>query len=91
MSEGYDTWLEFRQYITDLFTNKDISSKYDLDSLSACLVSFPSEKNLIDGIDMHLPMSIGDYTDFYASKEHAVNVGTMFRGKDNALNPNWWE
>lgn len=38
---------------------------------------------------MHLPADIGDYTDFYASKEHATNVGTMFRGKDNALNPNW--
>jgi fumarylacetoacetase len=32
---------------------------------------------------------IGDYTDFYSSREHATNVGTMFRGKDNALNPNW--
>ena len=32
---------------------------------------------------------LGDYTDFYCSKEHATNVGTMFRGKENALNPNW--
>ena len=32
---------------------------------------------------MHLPASIGDYTDFYSSREHATNVGTMFRGKDN--------
>jgi fumarylacetoacetase len=40
--------------------------------------------------ESHLPISIGDYTDFYASKEHAMNVGTMFRGKDNALNPNWY-
>lgn len=38
---------------------------------------------------MHLPVSIGNYTDFYASKEHATNVGTMFRGKENALMPNW--
>ena len=37
----------------------------------------------------HLPASIGDYTDFYSSREHATNVGTMFRGKDNALQPNW--
>jgi fumarylacetoacetase len=40
-------------------------------------------------VQMHLPASIGDYTDFYASKEHAVNVGTMFRGAANALMPNW--
>ncbi|NME69359.1 fumarylacetoacetase [Flammeovirga aprica] len=38
---------------------------------------------------LHLPIQIGDYTDFYSSEEHAVNVGTMFRGKDNALTPNW--
>lgn len=38
---------------------------------------------------MHLPVKIGEYTDFYSSREHATNVGTMFRGKDNALQPNW--
>lgn len=37
----------------------------------------------------HLPAKIGDYTDFYSSREHATNVGIMFRGKDNALQPNW--
>eukprot|EP00966_Prymnesium_polylepis_P315291 7285038-Prymnesium_polylepis.1 len=40
-------------------------------------------------VAMHLPASIGDYTDFYSSREHATNVGIMFRGKDNALQPNW--
>jgi fumarylacetoacetase len=38
---------------------------------------------------MHLPAQIGDYTDFYSSIHHATNVGIMFRGKDNALMPNW--
>lgn len=38
---------------------------------------------------MHMPVAIGDYTDFYASINHATNVGTMFRGADNALMPNW--
>ena len=38
---------------------------------------------------MEMPASIGDYTDFYASREHATNVGTMFRGPENALMPNW--
>jgi len=38
---------------------------------------------------MHLPAEIGDYTDFYSSREHATNVGIMFRGVDNALQPNW--
>ncbi len=38
---------------------------------------------------MHMPVSIGDYTDFYSSMEHASNVGKMFRGPENALLPNW--
>ena len=40
-------------------------------------------------VKMHLPAAIGDYTDFYSSLDHATNVGTMFRGKENALMPNW--
>ena len=38
---------------------------------------------------MHLPVEIGDYTDFYSSMEHATNVGKMFRDPENALLPNW--
>ncbi|KAI8855256.1 hypothetical protein BC829DRAFT_412474 [Chytridium lagenaria] len=41
-------------------------------------------------VQNHLPSAIGDYTDFYASKEHATNVGIMFRGRENALMPNWF-
>ncbi|KAL2112711.1 hypothetical protein VUR80DRAFT_6738 [Thermomyces stellatus] len=37
----------------------------------------------------HLPMAIGDYTDFYAGKNHAYNVGVLFRGPSNALQPNY--
>ncbi|KAG5929235.1 hypothetical protein E4U42_006681 [Claviceps africana] len=37
----------------------------------------------------HLPLTIGDYTDFYAGKNHAFNVGALFRGPDNALQPNY--
>jgi fumarylacetoacetase len=38
---------------------------------------------------MHLPVAVGGYTDFYSSKEHATNVGSMFRDPKNALLPNW--
>ena len=38
---------------------------------------------------MHMPVRVGDYTDFYSSEDHARNVGTMFRDPDNALLPNW--
>ena len=40
-------------------------------------------------VRLHLPFTVAGYTDFYSSKEHATNVGVMFRGKDNALQPNW--
>ena len=39
--------------------------------------------------EMHLPFLVAEYTDFYAGKHHATNVGTMFRGAENALPPNW--
>ncbi len=38
---------------------------------------------------LHMPVFIGDYTDFYSSIEHATNVGKMFRDPENALLPNW--
>jgi fumarylacetoacetase len=42
-----------------------------------------------DDVTMHLPAAIGDYTDFYSSREHAANVGAMFRDPDNPILPNW--
>ena len=42
-----------------------------------------------DKATMIMPIKIQDYTDFYSSKNHAYNVGVMFRGVDNALQPNW--
>ena len=43
----------------------------------------------VTSVHTHLPVQIGDYTDFYSSKEHATNVGIMFRDPANALLPNW--
>jgi fumarylacetoacetase len=43
----------------------------------------------VASVEMCLPVQIGDYTDFYSSKEHATNVGIMFRDPANALLPNW--
>lgn len=42
-----------------------------------------------EDVTMHLPVQVGDYTDFYSSIEHATNVGKMFRDPENALLPNW--
>lgn len=41
------------------------------------------------GVSLHLPFLVSEYTDFYASRNHAFNVGSMFRGPENALPPNW--
>ena len=40
-------------------------------------------------VEMHMPVNVGDYTDFYSSLEHASNIGSMFRNPDNPLLPNW--
>ena len=42
-----------------------------------------------DEVIMHLPVRVGDYTDFYSSIEHATNLGKLFRDPENALLPNW--
>lgn len=83
MALGRPAWREARATLQDLLS--DTGS--DLLRLNTALRA----KALIplDQVVMHLQVDIGDYTDFYASKEHATNVGTMFRGKDNALMPNW--
>jgi fumarylacetoacetase len=41
------------------------------------------------GARLHMPFAVAEYTDFYASRHHAFNVGAMFRGPENALPPNW--
>jgi fumarylacetoacetase len=81
MSAGRDTWREVRQQLTDLLSSNNSLLKNE--ALQSCAF-FP-----VDEVQLHMPVSIGNYTDFYASREHATNVGVMFRGKENALMPNW--
>jgi fumarylacetoacetase len=82
MSMGPVIWQSARTAIQDLL-REDNPTLRDNDELR--------QKALIPCSDvvMHLPVAIGDYTDFYSSREHATNVGTIIRGKDYALNPNW--
>ncbi|AXJ01984.1 fumarylacetoacetate hydrolase [Cyclonatronum proteinivorum] len=82
MDLGKAARVEARQVISDLLSGKDARLKDDTDLQKRALVPM---KDVV----MELPVQIGDYTDFYSSREHATNVGTMFRGKDNALQPNW--
>lgn len=82
ISDGKKTWRLVRNRIAELFdaTNPKLR---DSNEHRAIVVFNVSE------VEMQLPVLIGDYTDFYSSKEHATNVGTMFRDPTNALLPNW--
>lgn len=76
---GKPTWQAVRKRLTDWLTQSDSPLQH---LRNECFVAQSEAK-------MHLPLEVGDYTDFYASQAHATNVGTMFRSKENALMPNW--
>jgi fumarylacetoacetase len=83
MEEGPETWATFRELVTDLLKEGgDPRLREDRDLRAAALV--PQAE-----VAMHMPLAVAEYTDFYASRNHAFNVGTMFRGPENALPPNW--
>ncbi|OMP88351.1 Fumarylacetoacetase [Diplodia seriata] len=74
-----------RKYIQDIFLDDTPHGSVLKDNKSlqqAALVPFKEVKT-------HLPFQIGDYTDFYAGLNHAFNVGVLFRGASNALQPNY--
>ena len=82
MAMGRPAWREARQRITELLSDDKPTLRDDPGLRDAALLRANS-------VEMLLPAQIDDYTDFYSSREHATNVGTMFRGPDNALQPNW--
>ena len=82
IADGRQTWRAVRNRIADIFDANNNSLRSNAAHKEVVLFR-------LDEIEMQLPVHIGDYTDFYASKEHATNVGTMFRGAENALMPNW--
>jgi fumarylacetoacetase len=82
MALGPKVWSRTRARISELLRH-DHPELRDNDELRRnALVPMADVK-------LHLPIEVAGYTDFYSSKEHATNVGVMFRGKDNALQPNW--
>jgi len=82
---GRPVHREVRQYLQSVFA---------LDTPHPQILK--SNKNLqqqalfaLKDVHTHLPLHIGDYTDFYAGRNHAYNVGVLFRGPNNALQPNY--
>jgi fumarylacetoacetase len=82
MAMGSDTWSQTRAAISALLETNEERLQND-EALRLAALDHLSD------VTLHLPIAVGDFTDFYASREHATNVGTMFRGADNALMPNW--
>jgi len=82
ISMGKDYTSRVRDRLVELFSN-------DNHELQDNIELHPFVFHRQDVVRMMLPMRIGNYTDFYSSKEHATHVGAMFRDPDNALLPNW--
>lgn len=75
---GNEVINRVRRFIQKLLTDEESPLK-----------EFPSLFVKQQNATMHMPVEIGDYTDFYSSREHATNVGRLFRDPENALLPNW--
>lgn len=83
MALGRDAWDSVRGRLQDLLRADGP------DDFRASETHRSAGMHALSDVTMHLPAEIGDYTDFYSSRQHATNVGTMFRGPENALMPNW--
>lgn len=82
MALGKTSWSNVRAAVQELLDEKTPTLRDNSALWQRVLIPQSS-------VTMHLPAHIGDYTDFYSSKEHATNVGIMFRSKENPLLPNW--
>jgi fumarylacetoacetase len=82
ISDGKKTWRLVRNRISDIFLKDNPALRDHPEHRKQVLFT-------MDEVEMQLPVLVGDYTDFYASKEHATNVGSLFRDPENALLPNW--
>ncbi len=82
MALGREAWSATRQALSQLLRDDCDELRDNTELCGRALL--PANE-----IELQLPVDVGDYTDFYSSREHATNVGTLFRGADNALLPNW--
>lgn len=82
IADGRKTWRLVRNRVSEIFMEDNPVLRDHEEHKRRVLFT-------MDEIEMQLPVDVGDYTDFYASKEHATNVGSLFRDPENALLPNW--
>ncbi len=81
---GKKIWRDVRDEIALIFDEKNKNAEKKLNKHFGERFLYNQ-----DDVEMLMPCAIGDYTDFYSSKDHAMNVGKMFRDPENALLPNW--
>lgn len=83
MASGAAVWAETRARLTDLLAEEGSDRLRDDAGLR--------DRALLpmDGVRLHLPFQVTGYTDFYAGRQHAFNSGSILRGPENALTPNW--
>nr|WP_313631649.1 fumarylacetoacetase [Psychrobacter sp.] len=84
IDSGRENWTKARTTIQTLLSNDNDALRDNTDLQKKALFKQAD-------VTMHLPVHVPGFTDFYSSKEHSTNVGTMFRGPSNALMPNWTE
>nr|WP_201585485.1 fumarylacetoacetase [Psychrobacter sp. HII-4] len=84
IDSGRNNWQKARATVQTLLSDADSTLRDDTELQKKALFKQAD-------ITMHLPVHVPGFTDFYSSKEHATNVGTMFRDPNNALLPNWTE
>ena len=82
MAMGPTRWKDIRTRLSALLSGADPALR---DNAALCDRAFVAQ----DDATLHLPIQVTEFTDFYASREHATNVGRMFRDPDKALMPNW--
>jgi fumarylacetoacetase len=82
MALGPAAWHETRRRLWQLLRDDESALRDDTALCARALVPIAEAR-------LHLPVFVRSFTDFYASRHHAENVGTMFRGRENALPPNW--
>ena len=86
---SYPAWNDFMELGPDHW-------KTFRETLTQCLAEGSDQQSMLEPFlvpmataSLHMPFMVSEYTDFYAGRHHATNVGTMFRGPENALPPNW--
>jgi len=77
LSLGRPAWTAARSWLTEVLSNPAHK-----DGIEPYLIPLPQ-------VTLHLPIEVADYVDFYASENHATNIGTIFRPGGDALTPNW--